>query len=821
MSADLFATQGTDCVRVALPLPSPSIFDYAVPPDLAEVALPGRRVRVAFRRRRLTGLILESVANTAGRKLRPIERVLDAESVLDADLIEILRETAGEVLCSEGHALHAALPAGSAPRSETQYTLTGRGSEALRSGAARGATLRILEAMADGARDLDVLERLAPDAGKTLPELLEDRLVEARECDTTPGARVATVRRIQLAQGLHLDDARASLARAPRQRELLDRIGLGGPQLWTALCNEDARAPALLRALNERGLIEIETIESPRNVFEDAPEETLPTKLTPHQSQCLGPILQAAQDRRFEPFLLHGVTGSGKTEIYLRVVADVLQQGRSALLLVPEITLTHQLVSRLRARFGDELAILHSGLRPGERLEQWLALRRGETRIAVGARSAIFAPLTDLGAIVVDEEHDPAYKNEEGFRYDARDLARKRALRAGCPLILASATPSLETRFACDSGSIQRLVLPHRVGRRPLPSVEIVDLEKEKSSAPRGRKLVLSRPLRRAMRTSLDEGGQVMLFLNRRGFSTKIFCFQCGHAERCKHCDIALVYHAVERTLRCHYCDFSIAPPEQCTGCGAGDTALLGIGTERVVEDTRELFPNARIERLDRDVARKRGATSRILRALREGEIDILVGTQMIAKGHDFPGVRLVGVVAADLGLQFPDFRAAERTFQLLTQVAGRAGRGQAPGRVIVQTFAPDHYAIAPVQNHDYERFYAQELEFRRSLAYPPFGKLAYAVVSGPDQERTEETARELAESVRQSLVRGQEPAVAVLGPAPAPLARLRDRYRFQILVKGVDAQAVWNAGRFLSERIGRLSGDISASVDVNPMNML
>ena len=439
------------------------------------------------------------------------------------------------------------------------------------------------------------------------------------------------------------------------------------------------------------------------------------------------------------------MTGSGKTEVYLHAIAEALAQGRQALVLVPEITLTHQILARLRGRFGDGLAVLHSGLSPGERLEQWQRLRAGATPIAVGARSALFAPLEQLGVIVIDEEHDGAYKNEEGFRYHARELAARRAAAAACPLVLGSATPSLESRFAADRGGLRRLVLARRIGDRPLPAVTIVDLVRERELSPRGRRIVLSGALERALRETLAGGGQSILLLNRRGFSTQVFCFACGAAERCRHCDIALVYHATPQQLRCHYCDFQIAPPERCSQCGAPDTALLGTGTERLEEELRARLPEARIARLDRDTAQQRGYTERVLRELRARRLDVLIGTQMVAKGHDFPGVQLVGVVLADVGLHLPDFRAAERTFQLLTQVAGRAGRDRAPGRVIVQTYAPGHPAIRPVRDHDYESFYAEELGQRAALGYPPFGRLVQALVSGADAPAALAAAQALA----------------------------------------------------------------------------
>jgi primosomal protein N' (replication factor Y) len=579
------------------------------------------------------------------------------------------------------------------------------------------------------------------------------------------------------------------------------------------------RDPAgALRALARRGLVELSERAAPRDVLGTALEPPREVRLTDDQADAVKPLVDAVRERRAETFLLHGVTGSGKTEVYLQAVAEALQRGRQALVLVPEITLTHQILARLRGRFGDNLAVLHSGLRPGERLEQWQRLRSGSTPIAVGARSALFAPLDNLGVIVIDEEHDTAYKNDEGFRYHARDLAGRRAEADSCPLILGSATPSLETRYAADRGRNRRLVLAKRIGDRPLPAVEIVDLAKERENAPRGRRVILTRPLLRAIQQTLDDGGQTLLLLNRRGFSTQVMCFDCGNAWRCENCDIALVYHSSDRRLRCHYCDYNIDPPDRCAHCGAEEAALLGLGTQRLEEEVRSRFPNCRIARLDRDTARRRGFAEDVLRRLRARELDIVIGTQMIAKGHDFPGVRLVGVVLADIGLHLPDFRAAERTFQLLTQVAGRAVREHKPGRVIIQTFDPNHYGIRPVKTHDYETFYAEELRHRAALAYPPFGRLVHALVSAEDEGVAAAAAETLAAAVRNDASAAD---VETLGPAPSPLARLRGRYRFQLLVKAREDEPLRRAALRLVQASEGLPAGVSSSVDSNPMNML
>ena len=661
------------------------------------------------------------------------------------------------------------------------------------------------------------------------PSLMGILREEAAEILCPVGIALATA-----APAGSLARARQSFAITPLGREMLLRGGLSEEDravlerlakraVSAATLRKHGAEATRLAELARGRLVVSESVESRKRARAGAEglagpavPRDVPPALTSEQAKALEPIALAVRGREARSFLLHGVTGSGKTEVYLRAVAEALSLGRGALVLVPEISLTHQIVLRLRARFGDALAVLHSGLRPRERLLQWRRLRDGSTPIAVGARSALFAPIEDVGLVVIDEEHDGAYKNEEGFRYHARDLALRRARHAGCPLVLGSATPSLETRHAADQGVLRRLVLPSRIGGRPLPAVEIVDLEEERRWLPRGRKLIFSRLLARALAENLARGGQAILLLNRRGFSTRIFCFTCGHAERCDHCDVALVYHATEERLRCHYCDLRRVPPDACPGCGATDTALLGLGTQRVEEDLRRLLPEARIARLDRDTASRRGFGERVLADLRDGRLDVAVGTQILAKGHDFPGVRLVGVVFADVGLHMPDFRAAERTFQLLTQVAGRAGRDSQPGRVIVQTYAPDHYAIRPVRDHDYEAFYAEELGHRAPLGYPPFGHLAHLLVSGPDEERVGEAAARLAGAARAA---GRP--VEVLGPAPAPLARLRERWRYQVLVKGPDPAAVRETARAIAAVAARLKDPLQAVVDLRPQNML
>ena len=845
MSGSLFAdpAQARARVRIALPVPIDSLFDYRVPSEMEDDAQVGCRVRVSFSGRSLTGVIVECLSEdqaspTPEDQLSLLEKVLDPEPVLSPEMIRMLGEAAEEVLCPVGIALATALPPGSAPRLVSRLTPTPRGREALERGVLSGDARDVICDLARAPRSQASLARRFPGAQKLILQLERDRLIERTRVESRPVAKARVERIVSVSPELDVEAiCSGSLARAHKQASLLRRIARAGDISIATLRDEDRNAPNQVRSLAQRGYVVMAERAAPRDVLGPAEPGDRPPELTPEQAGALVPIRKSIREKLADRYLLHGVTGSGKTEVYLQAVSEALEQGRQALLLVPEITLTHQLVARLRARFGDRLAVLHSGLSPGERLEQWQRLAAGDTPIAVGARSAIFAPLDDLGVIVIDEEHDSAYKNEEGFRYRAHGLAGRLAREMGCPLILGSATPALETRFAADSGELQRLVLSERIAGRPLPRVEIVDMVREHDIATKGKRPVLTASLRRALAETLEQNAQTILFLNRRGFSTQIYCFECGHAERCHACEVALVFHASESRLRCHYCDFSKPPPQQCGGCGVPGTSLLGMGTERLEEEVRTLHPGARIARLDRDTSQRRGHTASVLKSLREREVDILIGTQMVAKGHDFPGVRLVGIVAADTGLHMPDFRAAERSFQLLTQVAGRAGRAGESGRVVLQTFVPDHYAIQPVGQHDYETFYATELEYRRGLSYPPFGRITQLVISSPDEALALRTAEELARLVRPATVPGPgagekatscepdgrtpSPRFEVLGPAPAPLARLRGRYRFALIVKGSDAARVREASKLLSCAIARLPRSLRATLDIDPVSML
>jgi len=612
-------------------------------------------------------------------------------------------------------------------------------------------------------------------------------------------------------------DARA-LARAPAQAAALAYLlAVGGRADLDELARAVPGARDAVRRLTRRGLVRVETA-APRPGPGPGSEEGRPGELTSDQRVAVSRLEAALDAGAFETFLLQGVTGSGKTEVYLRAAEHALSRGKGALVLVPEIALTPQLVGRFRGRFGNEVSVLHSGLREAERRWHWQALRRGDVRLAVGVRSAVFAPVASLGLLVVDEEHDPSYKQDEKLRYQARDLAVVRARDAGAVVVLGSATPSLESYENARRGRYHLLTLPGRIDDRPMPEVHLVDL-RHRRTPPGERPPVLAPASARALTETLARGQQAILFLNRRGHSTSLLCSACGRAVSCDQCDVAFTFHLHPPRLQCHYCGASRPVPAACPAC-SGALVELGTGTERVEAEVAELCPTARVARLDRDAAGTGERLTQILASFARGEVDVLVGTQMVAKGHDFPGVTLVCVVSADTGMLLPDFRAGERTFQLLAQVAGRAGRGRDPGRVLLQTYNPDTEPVARAAAHDFEGFAARELEWRRALAYPPFARLAAIRLEGKDPSHTAASARAVARVLEGKL---PPPAsgVRLLGPAPAPLARLRGWTRWQLLLKAPQHRVLRPLLDEAQRVLGSLPGAVRGVLDVDPGAML
>lgn len=544
--------------------------------------------------------------------------------------------------------------------------------------------------------------------------------------------------------------------------------------------------------------------------------------LTPEQAQVVETIETTVNNDSYAAFLLYGVTGSGKTEVYLQVIANVLAKNKQAIVLVPEISLTPQMVAVFKKRFGDQVAVLHSRLSAGERYAERVRIEQGTAQVVLGARSAIFAPVPKLGIIIIDEEHEPLYKQEENPKYHSRDVALYRAYLNQAVVVLGSATPALESYCRTeDRGPYQLLTMSKRIADRPLPSVEVVDMRQELAS---GNKSIFSRALLDKMADRLAKGQQVVLFINRRGYATFIVCRQCGEVLKCPHCDISLTYHN-DGVLRCHYCNYRRSTPKQCPDCQSEAIGFFGTGTQRVEEEVRKYFPEANVLRMDGDTTSRKGSHQEILDAFRSGAGDVLVGTQMIAKGLDIAGVTLVGVVSADTMLHMPDFRAAERTFQLLTQVAGRAGRGVTPGETIIQTYSPEHYSIITAQKHDFISFYNQEMHLRRALKYPPFYYLARILISGEDGQLTEVVARQMRDVLTQvaaAAPREQEPII--MGPAPAALSRVQKKYRWQLMIKTrtlAVTRAITGNAVTLWEKNNKLRNRVSVSIDIEPQFLM
>jgi primosomal protein N' (replication factor Y) (superfamily II helicase) len=611
-----------------------------------------------------------------------------------------------------------------------------------------------------------------------------------------------------------------ALNRAPAQHAVLSYLlAVGGRCPVEEVARAIPHARDHLKAMQKKGLLTFEEVAVVREVQEGL-RQSRPAALTPEQAVAVAALIEAMQAGAFSPYLLHGVTGSGKTEVYLRLVEAAQERGKGALVLVPEIALTPQLVGRFQSRFGQKVAVLHSGLKDSQRLRHWQALRRGEVTIAVGVRSAVFAPVQNLGVVVVDEEHDPSFKQEEKLRYHARDLAVVRAQRASAVCVLGSATPSLETLENARRGRYQELHLTRRVDDRPMPRVELVDLRVARPRVPGEKEPpVLSEPLRQALGKTLAAGQQAILFLNRRGLSTFTLCEVCGQSLKCDDCDVCLTEHSAQRRLLCHYCGKGFPMPKACPSC-SGPLLSLGVGTERVEAEVAEAFPQARVARLDRDAASNAEELTDLLAAFARREIDVLVGTQMVAKGHDFPGVTLVCVVLADTALSLPDFRAAERTFHLLTQVAGRAGRGEDTGRVLVQSYNPQAEPVARVLEHDFKGFSAEELRRRALLSWPPFSRMAALRIEGADPALTAQVARDLGRAVGTAL-KSSKGAVRMLGPAPAPLARLKGKTRWQLVVKGPTHAALEASLLAAEAMLATAPASVKVVVDVDPGAML
>jgi primosomal protein N' (replication factor Y) (superfamily II helicase) len=846
-------------VAVAVPVPGLGPLTYAVPDGVAKPVI-GARVLVPLGKRTVTGVVLsdargarraaregaeepeigsetqESRASrpaTGASDVKPLIDVLDTEPFLPPDVIDLTAWVADYYACGIGDAIATAMPPRAWIESERHARITDAGEARML--AERGARRDVLEFLTGGrVASIGTLVKKTPAASAALAALQDEGLVML----TTPlkgAADASRTARFAMVTAQGREDLDPTLKLGARQLQALELLRAAPDGLALGdLADEDIPSESVER-LAKLGLVTIERRRVERDPFgldagrSISPALTpgltsgpAPVALTAEQQAAFATLSARAEVRTFHAALLHGVTGSGKTEVYLRLARGVRESGRGVLLMVPEIALTPAAAAIFRAAFGERVAIQHSALSEGERYDQWQRIRRGDVDVVVGTRSAVYAPLANVGLIVVDEEHDGSYKQDGVPRYHGRDVAVVRARAAGALVVLGSATPSLETFHNAERGRYELVSLTRRVLDRPMARVTIVDMRAE--YAAEGPDVILSATLRDAMASRLERGEQAIVLLNRRGFASVVFCRECGETLECPNCSVSLTVHKAAGRARCHYCNYATPLPKTCGKCRGPFLEQLGYGTERVEADVKTLFPQARVDRVDRDTIRRRGAITALLERFAAREIDVLVGTQMIAKGHDFPSVTLVGVISADVGLGLADFRAAERTFQLLTQVAGRSGRGTIAGEAVVQTLYPNHYSIRHASRQDYAAFYADEMNFRRSMKYPPAVALINVIVKARSRQAAMDDAGTIAQALRSPLGRrnsgeGAADAWRVLGPAPAPLGRLKGEHRAQLFIKSAQRTAMRKAlAGVLDERPELKRRTI---VDVDPMSVL
>ncbi|TNE86941.1 MAG: primosomal protein N' [Deltaproteobacteria bacterium] len=806
-------------VAIARPVPGP--FTYAVPAWLSVEV--GHVVLVPFGRTSETGYVVglrNDPGDVPADKVKAVQRLVDDTIAFDARQLDFFRWVSRYYLTPLGVVIQTALP--KEIRAKTLLVLhpTDDGVEALTRRQVEGSQAQVLREVIGrrgGLTRRGLIRRLQDELDKSAVESAIDALVRAglamfeeKEVKEMRGM-------VRVASLTDVDPLVAAPRAGKRMRAVIEALQRAGGEMDVPelTAEQGSTVSAALTRLEELGVVELTERERRDPLDEEAPlGPAEPPPLNHDQLQALLALTQPDADGTY---VLFGVTGSGKTEVFLGAARHVLGEGRQVLVLVPEIGLTPQLVGRFKGRFGEGVAVLHSGLTGAERLAEWRRIRAGEARIAVGARSALFAPFEDLGLIVVDEEHDDSYKQDDGLRYNARDLAVVLGTRHKCPVVLASATPSMESWFNAKQGRYTMLRLPRRATPRPVPDIELVDMT-EVEPGPDGKREVFAKVVIEALRETFVRGGQAVVLYNRRGYATMVQCTSCGGTWECPNCGITMTLHQRSRTLACHYCGLKRPYTEECPSCGKPGLEELGKGTEKVEEVLARHFPHVAIGRMDADTTAVRGAHHRILKEFREGRTRLLVGTQIIAKGHDFPGVQTAVVVSADHGFRMPDFRAAERTAALLVQLAGRAGRGDMPGRVFLQTWKPDHYALQDLG--DIERFYERELRIRDTLRYPPHTRLVLLRIDGVDRRAVQEASRQLSQALSRSASRA--PGVEILGPAPAAMARLVGRWRFQIVLRGRDLGVFrrWlgDAARLFKPTLGK---GVRLHVDVDPRHLM
>ena len=796
---------------VSLPVPLDRPFTYELPLTLRHRAKPGCRIIVPFGTRKMTGVVLRLHDDPPQANMREALLLVDEEPAISPELMALGRWISAYYCAPLGETLRVMTPLSSQIRKGKIYTVTDQGRDVVRQLSLTSdddpqtQILRLLESRPLSAA---YIAKKIPDAVKYLKALEKKGFVTREDTQESRDPMRASAAHLAVEFTVRPDGVKLIKA----ERELMAYLELHPGIHNLAQVDEIlAGASGAARSLGRKNLLSLKIVTTPITPVEIKRRH----ELNERQQSAVFEIKQAITAAKFQAFLLAGVTGSGKTEVYLAAIDETLALGRSALLMVPEIALTPAVAGQFFSRFGDNVAILHSAFTDTERVEQWRRIRDGAARVVVGTRSGVFAPVQNLGLIIVDEEHDQSYKQEEVPRYNGRDVAIVRAQAANAVVVMGSATPSLETRYNVERAKYRLLEMPERIESRPMPQVELIDMRTEFLES--RKHATFSRRLVEAVQERLANGEQTMLLLNRRGFSSFVACRACGEKIECVNCAVTLTYHRRDKRLLCHYCNYAVKVPDTCPKCQSEYLHFLGVGSERVEDELHQAFPKARVARLDRDTASSKRHFESILQGFRERSFDILVGTQMIAKGHDIPNVTLVGIVSADIGLGMPDFRAAERTFQLLTQAAGRAGRGFLRGRVLIQTINPEHYAVRFASLQDYGLFYEKELQFRKLMRYPPFSALANLLVRSQKQE----DALRMSAEIGQFLTPAPE-GMKVMGPAEAPVPRLKNEFRYQLLLKSIDRKklnsVLHNLRNFAHEKQWPATALV---IDVDPLSLL
>lgn len=798
--------------KVIVDVPSSAIdqtFDYEVPEKFQDLIAPGMRVIVPFGPRKIMGFVVELVSESSFAKLKPIIEVLDLVPVLTKELLDLGKWIADETLSLSITALQVMLP--QVLKSKYKKEIIRRPER------------RLSQELEDLFAGLDSIPfetfensnltyhqlKKAVDAGDvTIEYLVESKITKKFETMVFPKL-----------ESSELAEALEELPKTARkQRSILEYfIRTGKETAQKDLLRLIDTSSSTVRALADKGFVGTYQKEVFRNPYDDdSIQRSKPFDLTAEQENAVRPILETIEKEEHDVFLIHGVTGSGKTEIYLQAIQKVIDKGKEAIMLVPEISLTPQMVKRFKSRFGKNVAVMHSALSAGEKFDEWRKIQRKEVQVVVGARSAVFSPFENLGIIIIDEEHETSYKQEDQPRYHARDVAIERGKNSRFPVILGSATPTLESYARAQKNVYKLSTLLKRTNELPMPEVITIDMRKELHA---GNRTMFSRALMQKMEECIAKDEQIVLLLNRRGYSTFVMCRDCGHVNECPHCDIALTYHKKSNRLKCHYCSYEEPVPVECPECASDLIRYFGTGTQRVEEALTKLMPEARVIRMDVDTTRRKGSHEKILRHFAEKKADILLGTQMIAKGLDFKNVTLVGVLTADSMLNLPDFRSSEKTFQLLTQVSGRAGRHELPGEVIVQTYTPEHYSIQLASEYNFEEFYKKEMAIRRTFQYPPYYFLALITISHENHVKAVQSAQTVAQKLLQRIHQG----TIILGPTPSPIPRIKDRYRYQCMIKYRKEPEL---RRYIREIIESLAdeirkNDLQIIVDMQPYHMM